>query len=465
MIKRYLTRRDFIINSAILGALALGKPNLVWGSKQPQKLAAKADHMILLWLSGGLAQTESFDPKPYSPFERGVDVRKILSTFKNKETVVDGLFFSEGLERIAQVIDRGAVLRSFKPPDLTKTDHTRHQYHWHTGYIPPQAVAVPHIGSVIAKVRGTTSENIPAFVHIGDRLEGQSSDQVRAFLSSGYLGAKFAPFIITDPDAAHTVVQPPKELSNSRFESRQSLYRELTAQSVGEKDISNYQQDSLLQAMESAYAMTRSSLVDAFNLNLEPAESFNRYNSGMFGRGILLARRLIESGVRFVEVSSEYVPFQNFDTHRDGHRRTVELKKWMDAPIAQLVLDLEQRGLLDRTLIVVASEFGRSPGMNKVKKGEIIRVESEIQYGMHAHFTGASSIVMFGAGVNHGKVYGKTADEFPCQTIEDAVSLKDLHATIYNIMGIPADLSFEVERRPYYVTEDGKGEAIQALMA
>jgi len=148
------------------------------------------------------------------------------------------------------------------------------------------------------------------------------------------------------------------------------------------------------------------------------------------------------------------------------------MKRDIDAPVAQLVLDLEERGLLDRTLIVIASEFGRDmvmegksdkPVQNQVKVPDIITEPKH--YGMHRHFTGAGSLVMFGGGVKKGYVYGKTADERPCKVIENPVTIENLHATIYRAMGIPADLSYVVEKRPVYVTKDGKGEAIDELFA
>ena len=184
-----------------------------------------------------------------------------------------------------------------------------------------------------------------------------------------------------------------------------------------------------------------------------------------------MARRLTEAGARFIEVTTEYIPFKYWDTHDNGHTRIAALKKQIDGPIAQLVLDLEQRGLLDRTLIVLATEFSRDaitegrPGAKVKDQVEVPKQVNEMKhYGLHRHFTGGGSVLMFGGGVKRGFVYGKTADERPCEAVENPVRIEDLHATIYNAMGISPALSYEVERRPFYVTRDGKGKPIREIM-
>jgi arylsulfatase A-like enzyme len=148
------------------------------------------------------------------------------------------------------------------------------------------------------------------------------------------------------------------------------------------------------------------------------------------------------------------------------------MKRDVDAPISQLILDLEERGLLNRTLVIVASEFGRDM-MVEGKPGQ--QVKDQVQqpsvmtepkhYGMHRHFTEASSVLMFGGGSPRGKLYGRTADERPCVITENPVSIEDLHATIYAALGIAPDTFYEVEKRPFYVTKDGKGKAVEALRA
>ena len=210
----------------------------------------------------------------------------------------------------------------------------------------------------------------------------------------------------------------------------------------------------------------------AFDLALEPKAKFDVYNTGRFGQGCLLARRLVEAGARFVEVTTEYIPFRFWDTHENGHTRAAGMKEQIDAPVSQLILDLEERGLLDRTLVILASEFGRDM-LTEGKVGKQVRDQVNVpdvitepkHYGMHRHFTGAGCILMFGGGIKKGCLYGRTADERPCTTLEKPVPMEDLHATLYHALGIPPDQAYVVEQRPVFVTRDGKGEPILELFA
>ena len=178
----------------------------------------KADTLILLWMAGGMAQTETFDPKRYTPFEPGLESKRVLSTFPSIDTVVDNIKLSQGLERIAKVMDRGTLLRSHRVGDLGFILHSRHQFHWHTGYAPPQSLAVPHMGSVIARTLGPRSPDMPAFVDVGQNLDiGAESDAIKAFHTAGFLGSEYGPFFIPDPTDAASRVRPPAHISESRF--------------------------------------------------------------------------------------------------------------------------------------------------------------------------------------------------------------------------------------------------------
>jgi hypothetical protein len=314
---------------------------------------------------------------------------------------------------------------------------------------------------------------VPAFVDVGQSLEiGGESDGVKAFHTAGFLGSEYGPFFIPDPGDAAAVVRAPAGMTEERFRLRYQRYRKLVAESPILKYGSDYQQDGLLRAAENSYRLLTSPSAKAFDLSLEPRNSYDIYNTGRFGLGCLLARRLTEAGARFIEVTTEYVPFRHWDTHENGHERAIGMKQEIDAPIAQLVLDLEERGLLNRTLIVLASEFGRdmmTEGKPDNKAPEAFSIhQPDIMteprhYGMHRHFTEACSVLLFGGGIRKGLLYGETADERPCKIVRDPVSIEDLHATMYYAMGIPPDLAYEVERRPFHVTKDGKGEPIHAL--
>jgi len=228
-----------------------------------------------------------------------------------------------------------------------------------------------------------------------------------------------------------------------------------------------------VRSLDSADRLLRSPSAKAFDLSLEPTASFDAYNTSRFGRGCLLARRLVESGARYVEVTTEYIPFVHWDSHENGHDRAVAMKQMIDSPVAQLIKDLDQRGLLDRTLVVLASEFGRDAitegKFGKEVKDQAINIPDVMtdprHYGMHRHFTAAGSVLMFGGGIKKGFVYGRTADERPCTTIDKPMPVEDLHATIYHALGIPPDTAYVAEKRPVYVTRDGKGKVADDLFA
>jgi hypothetical protein len=475
MIQREMSRREFIqgMSAAGLATVAAGEPRACAAEpvKHPKPTA---DCCILLWMAGGMASPDTFDPKRYTPFEVGVPVEKILSTFPQIDTVVDNIKFTEGLEHVAKVIDRGTLIRSHVVADLGNILHSRHQYHWHTGYVPPQTVACPHIGSWMARVLGPRNPAIPPFINIGQRLEGVGEqEELKAFTTGGFFGTEFGPFNLPFPDDAVNAVRPPKGMTPERFAERHKKFKELLkASPVGEM-ASDHHHESMLKSIENAHRLLTSKERDAFDITKEPRKSYDQYNTGRFGLGCLLARRLAESGARFIEVTTEYVPFLHWDTHENGHATYARMKKEIDRPIAQLVLDLEERGLLDRTLVVLATEFSRDmmiegvPGSTAKdqSRAKTDVLKQPIHYGLHRHFTGSGSVLMFGGGVKKGFLYGETAPERPLLTTKNPVSIRDLHATIFTAMGISPKTSFDVEKRPFYATEDGKGAPVTDLFA
>lgn len=470
-----VTRRSFLRQLAAAGTAAwmTGEPRAVWGAGIDHP-PAKADACILLWMAGGMAAPDTFDPKRYVPFEKGLEVDRMLSTFPAIDTSVDGLKICAGLENLAQIMDRGTLIRSAVQPDLGSILHSRHQFHWHTGYVPPQTVAAPHIGSWMAKVLGPRNPVMPAFVNIGQRLEGiGESEELKAFTTAGFFGSEFGPMNLPYPEEAAKSVKPPEGMDAQRFANRNRLFRKLVDQSPQRDFMSDYQQQSMLRSLDNAYRLLSSSEREAFDITLEPQDVRSKYDTGRFGRGCLLARRLVEAGARFVEVTTEYVPFLHWDTHKNGHSTVDALHQEIDLPIATLIRDLEARGLLDRTLVIIASEFSRDaimegkPGSNANDQAtfKVDRVEEMAHYGLHRHFTGGTSVAMFGGGVKRGHLHGQTADERPLIAVKDPVTVMDLHATIMTAMGISPKTEFEIEGRPFYVTEDGLGTAVDSIFA
>ena len=382
-----------------------------------------------------MAAPDTFDPKRYKPFEPGLAVADVISTFPAIPTALDGVQICDGLPEIATVLDRATLVRSHVQPDLGSILHSRHQYHWHTGYVPPQTVACPHIGS--------------------------------------WMGSEFGPMNLPYPEQAALAVRPPEGMSAKRFAERYAAMKRLVAATPARGFASDHHQESMLRSIDNAHRLLGAKEREAFDITLEPKEVQERYDTGRFGRGCLLARRLVEHGVRYVEVTTEYVPFVHWDTHENGHERVAALHAEVDRPIAALIRDLEERGLLDRTLVVIASEFSRDmitegqPGSDAKDQASSPKdyLQLPAHYGQHRHFTGGSSVVLFGGGMKRGFVYGKTADERPCMAIENPVTITDLHATFFTAMGISPKTVFDIENRPFYATLDGKGRSVDALFA
>jgi len=470
-----IQRRDFIKQLGLASTAALATNGTeAWGNNLVIHPQAKADSCILIWMAGGMAAPDTFDPKKFLPYEKDLEVKRILSTFPAIDTNVDGLQISEGLENIAQIMDQGTLIRSAVQPDLGSILHSRHQYHWHTGYVPPITVAAPHLGAWMAKVLGPKNEVIPPFINIGQRLEGVGEkEELKAFTTAGFFGSEYGPMNLPYPEQAVQSVQPPKGMEPGRFSNRYKHFKNLLDQNPNREQMSDFQRESMIRSMESAHRLLQSKEKNAFDLTLEPKESFAKYGDSRFGRGCLLARRLVEEGSRFIEVTTEYVPFLHWDHHENGHTTAARMKKEIDQPVAQLILDLESKGLLDRTLVILASEFSRDmmiegvPGSNArdQSRARTDKLKEMKQYGLHRHFTGGTSVAMFGGGVKKGFIYGKTADERPLMAVENPLSIEDLHATIYTAMGIHPKTAYEVEKRPFYATKDGIGEAATEIFA
>src|SRR5689334_16942164 len=281
------SRRDFLktASAATLSALAAGYPRQVW-AKDPsvtdayEKTApATADTVIVLWMAGGMAATETWDPKRYTPYEKGLESKRVLSTFPAIDTAVDNIKISQGLEKCAKIMDRATLIRSYTAGDLGFILHSRHQYQWHTGYAPPQTVAAPHLGAVIARTLGPKDPAVPAFINIGQRFDNGEAEELKAFTTAGFLGSEYGPFNIPFPDQAADSVRPPGGMTPSRFENRDKFYRRLLAESPVMQHGSDYQRESLLRSLDNAHRLLSSPAAKAFDLSLEPAANLAKYTN------------------------------------------------------------------------------------------------------------------------------------------------------------------------------------------
>jgi hypothetical protein len=283
--------------------------------------------------------------------------------------------------------------------------------------------------------------------------------------------------MIPDPAQGMATLNAVAGMKMDRLDRRQRYLETvagMTAKELREAGkVSDY-----MKVMEDARAMMDSPIKKAFEFAKdEKPETLKAYDVGhRFGHGCLLARRLVEMGARFIEVEYQYAAFRGFDMHENGKTRMEEMKKQIDRPIATLIRELKERGLLERTLVVVATEFGRTianqpaagaepDGFAEKATGAELVIENERMYGFHGHFSSCNAMLFFGGGMKKGFTYGKTADAHPMLPVENPVSLTDVHATIYKAMGIPADHNYVTEGRPFYVTKDGKGKAIDGMFA
>src|SRR5436309_7936001 len=240
------TRRDFLrrVSAATAAAWAAGEPRLVLADEKAEPIRhpkPTADACILLWMAGGMAAPETFDPKRYVPFEVGLPAEQIMSTFPAIDTAVDNIKVCEGLENIAGVMDRGTLIRSHVLPDLGHILHSRHQYHWHTGYVPPQTVACPHLGAWMARVLGPRNPVMPPFINVGQRLEGiGENEEIKAFTTAGFFGSEFGPMNLPYPEEAAKAVRPPPGMQPGRFANRYKFYKQLVDRSPHREYMSDH---------------------------------------------------------------------------------------------------------------------------------------------------------------------------------------------------------------------------------
>src|SRR6266446_6696641 len=462
-------------------------------AKAASKLVPKADAMIHIWLPGGIAQTDTWDPKKFTPFSPGMKGSELLGTCEAIPTSADGIFLGKGLENIASVMDRGTILRSLTNETKFGAIHLKAQYYMQTGYLFPTGVKTPSLGAAIARTLGRRNPQVPAYIYIGRDID--SSDEEKLFISEylgpGFYGVNYAPFMIPEPAKGLSTLNAVAGMKLDRLDRRQEYLRAMTGLTEPQLQSANKVKD-YLKVMEDARAMMDSPVKKAFDyLKEEKPEVVKAYEpevgandlldktyyyGNRFSHGLLLARRLVEAGARYIQVEYQYGPFKGWDMHENGRARMIEMKRQVDRPIAQLIKDLDERGLLDRTLVMITTEFGRTiasepaagkepDGFAERHTGEKLIIESEKMYGFHGHFSSGNNLLFFGGGFKKGFVYGKTADRHPMVPVENPVRLEDVHATVYKALGIPANTSYITEGRPFYVTKDGKGVAVDALLA
>lgn len=491
-----MNRRDILRAGVALGAGLVAAPlHAIAGTHTPVVIRprARAESCIFIYLPGGVAQTDTWDPKTFTPYRQGMKGSELLGTCDSIPTAADDVRIGAGLESIAGVMDRGCILRSLSSDVMFGAVHLRAQHYLMTGYVHPAGFKAPSMGAIVGKTLGRRHPLVPEYIYIGRDIDTGDNERqfIAEYIGPGFLGTASAPFMIPDAAQGLAALSPRAGTTGEQLDRRLAMLRAL--EQAGDGSLA----DSAAAAhyrktIDDARAMMDSPVKRAFDFERdEPREILDAYspmlkddeladksygNGGRFGRGLLLARRLVEAGARFVQVEYQYGPFKGFDMHESGGPRMTEMKRQLDRPIAQLIKDLDARGLLDTTLVVIASEFGRTvasapsagqepEGSAETHNGEKLIIENEKMYGFHGHFSSCSSMVFFGGGFKRGYAHGRTADRHPMLTIENPVKLIDAHATIYSALGIAPDTSHVTEGRPVYVTKDGKGVPVSALLA
>jgi len=419
-------RREFLF-VGLVGSLGLTLGNLF--KLQAQSVAAKvrAQSVINIFLPGGIAAQESFDPKLLAPIE----FRGPLGAVKTK---LDGVYFSELLKRTADIADKLCVVRSMTHGEA---DHARGTHNMFTGWRPSPAVQYPSIGSIVSHELGPRN-NLPPYVCV--------PTEPNSFAGTGYLGSAYGPFSLgADPASGGFKVRDlslPGGVDEARFAERKAM------RSVVDEHFSSLEKSDALTGMDSfyqrAYAMMSSEKArEAFDLKREPDKLRDEYGRNAAGQRLLLARRLVESGVRFVSLT--YGGWDHHDNIRSGFTNQMPA---FDQAFAGLIRDLEQRGMLDSTLVLVTTEFGRTPKVNGT--------------GGRDHYPKVFSIVMAGGGMKSGYVHGAT-DPTGSEVDSEPLTVPDYAATVYSLLGIDFEKTLLAGTRPVKIVKDG--EVARALLA
>lgn len=417
---KHMNRRSFLASAAAMGA----SPLLAANTTAVNTPKGKAEHCIFIWLGGGMGQIDTFDPKDLG--ENLSKPSKPGSLYNSIETSVPGVRLSEHLGKTAKLMENVTVMRTVNHHVID--EHAFATNLVHTGRMISGNVTYPSVGSIIAHERGAADKNVPAYILIG---------YPNVSRGPGFLGAKAGYVYLTDTETGPAGFTRPDFVDNDRANVRQELLKPLMARALKSSAAADYQ-----MAQEEALRLAGPSFMKHFNLKEEPASLRNEYG-GEFGQRCLLSRRLVQAGVRFIEVSHN-LNFMNgtgWDIHNEGFKNQHLLIQELDTALAALIRDLKDKKLLDKTLIVVATEFGRPPEFDG--------------RGGRGHQGTAFSMVLAGGGLKHCGAYG-TTDELAKKPVENPVPLVDFHATIHAAMGIDPAHELMDGTRPVPITDGGK---------
>jgi len=433
------SRREFLVRGArgalVSPVLLAGASTLLGAERKKQEIVypkGKAEHCIFVWLGGGAAHIDTWDPK------RVGDGKKVAgSAYPAIDTAIPGVQVCEHLKHCAKVLDRFVLLRTVNHDVID--EHAAATNRLHTGRPTSGTVIYPSIGSIVSHLRGSAMDGVPAYVVIG---------YPNVTRGPGFLGAKHGYVYLTDTEAGPSGLTRPPEISEARQARREALLATMregyVARQSGDKFVADYD-----AAIGEGFRLAKGDFMKAFQLGAEPDTLRTAYGSE-FGQRCLLARRLVQTGVRFIEVSFNlnFINGTGWDTHNEGQRNQHLLIQDLDQSLATLVLDLEKHKLLDKTLIVVATEFGRPPEFDNG--------------GGRGHWSKAFSIALAGGGLKTGQAVGVT-DELGRKILDTPISVPDLHATIHCALGINPEKFLYDEDRPVPITD--RGQPVRAVFS
>jgi hypothetical protein len=422
----HANRRQFLITSAATAAALSASspaPRAAESPKAPPR--GKAEHCIYIWLGGGAGQIDTWDPKELGDPQ----AKKAGSYYPSVETAIPGAKVCQHLSRCAKVLDRFILVRTVHHEVID--EHAAAVNRMHTGRPTSGTIVYPSIGSIIAHQRGAAGDGVPAYVLIGYPNPSRGP---------GFLGSKYNNVYLTHTESGPAGLSRPPEITPGRQDRREALLAK-----VREAYLERQEGDSFVKQYDTtigeALRLSGPDFKRIFQLDEEPGTLRDAYG-GEFGQRCLLSRRLVQAGVRFIEVSHNlnFLNGTGWDVHNDGILRQHALIEELDKALATLVIDLEQKKLLDKTLIVVAGEFGRPAQFDAG--------------GGRGHHSKCFTVAMAGGGLKTGQVIGES-DELAMKIVSRPVSVPDLHATIHAALGInPAEHLYAGER-PVPITDGG----------
>jgi hypothetical protein len=422
-----LTRRDFMMRSALAAGACALPVTLRGNESQSSHPKGRAEHCIFVWLGGGMAHIDTFDPKP----QRGDPAAKKPGSYYDCiDTVIQGVQVCEHLPQIAKIYDRFVPVRTVHHNVID--EHAAAANRMHTGRPVSGSVVYPSIGSIIAHEKGAVSRGVPPYVVMG---------YPSATRGPGFLGPKAGYVYLTDTESGPAGLTRPAEITSERESRRERLLDSVRArftQSTRDESLIRDYDDALAESIR----LQSGDFMRAFHLAEEP-DSVRAAFGDEFGQRCLLARRLVQRGVRFLEVgfNLNFVNGAGWDTHNAAQKEQHNLIQRLDRGVATLIHDLEENRLLEKTLVVIATEFGRPAQFDAG--------------GGRGHYAKCFSCVLAGGGLRTGQAVG-TTDDLAMNIAADPVSVPDLFATIIAALGIDAGKNLMDGERPVPVTDGGK---------